>query len=185
MNFRRIMFALLGILLLVCGMGNRAASAASVSPVLARLHWLGLNQISADTNSAQFMKIWRLPETVALEAQTLDKLSRWLAGGATNAASAKLRPLLDDFVSSEFYLEFHAATNSLQTGSGSQPSTFNHQLCFALHLPADRAQLWQNNLAEALRDLTGIQPAVDKQGWMLTLSHSSGLIECTRHNGWT
>ncbi|HZI33835.1 MAG TPA: hypothetical protein VFF11_15960, partial [Candidatus Binatia bacterium] len=179
------MFALLGILLLVCGMGNRAASAASVSPVLARLHWLGLNQISADTNSAQFMKIWRLPETVALEAQTLDKLSRWLAGGTTNAASAKLRPLLDDFVSSEFYLEFHAATNSLQTDSGAQPSTFNYQLCLALHLPATRSQLWQTNLATALKDLTGNQPVSTTNGWSISQSHSREQIELSRAGEWT
>jgi hypothetical protein len=91
MNNRRIRFVFLRAMLLITiaivgSLYFPSASAAPALPVVARLHWLGLNQISADTNSVTVMKIWHLPETAALERQTLDKLSGWLAGG-TNAAS--------------------------------------------------------------------------------------------------
>ena len=64
-------------------------SSNNQSEVIARVHWLGKKQIAADTNSAYFLKIWDLPETLKLEAQTLDKLSTapWrLLQGITNTA---------------------------------------------------------------------------------------------------
>src|SRR5882757_178588 len=87
-------------------------SSARSAEILARVHWQGMKQISADTNATNFMSVWQLPPTAALLAQTFDKLSRWPGNGATNAASARLRPLLDDLVASEFYLEISIVTNS-------------------------------------------------------------------------
>ena len=138
MIFRRAVFAVFASLLLV----HPACAAPATENNLLRLHWLGLKSVSADTNAAQLMKVWQLPQTVALVAQTLDKLSRCPGHGNTNAASAALRPLLDDLITSEFYLELSASTNH-------QPSTINYQLSLALRLPADRARLWQTNLAAA------------------------------------
>ena len=112
MNFRRGIVVLLELLLVAPGLTGGQLSAAPATEILARLHWLGLKQISADTNAAHFMSVWQLPQTAALVAQTLDKFSRWPGGGATNAASALLRPLLDDLVSSESFLELRAPTNS-------------------------------------------------------------------------
>jgi len=147
MNFRRPVFACLGLLLLLSGLTACPLSAAPAATLLARVHWLGLDQISADTNAAHFLGVWRLPQTTALVAQTLDKLSRRPGGGATNAASAALRPLLDDLVSSESCLELYAPPNS-------QLPTPNSQFLLALRLPADRARLWQNNLPVALPSAT-------------------------------
>ncbi len=84
MIFRRAVFLFVAFLLV------RPAVAAPAADNT--LHWLGLKQISADTNAAQFMKVWQLPQTTALVAQTLDKLSRWPGHGATNAASAAAPP---------------------------------------------------------------------------------------------
>jgi hypothetical protein len=119
-------------------------------------------------------------QTTALLDQTLDKFSRWPAGGATNAAGPLLRPLLNDLVSSESYWE-------LRTSSNSQPSTLNPQLSFALavRLPADRARLWQTSLANALTDLTGIHPVSVPNGWLLQQSHAPGQVEFYRVGGWT
>jgi hypothetical protein len=135
MILRPAVFVLFVSLFQVC-----SAFAAAEPVVAVRIHCLGLNQISADTNAAQFMKIWQLPETRALVAQTLDKLSRWSGHGATNEASARLRPLLDDLISSEFYLEIPKANNP-------SSSLLHSPLLLALRLPTDRAHVWQANLA--------------------------------------
>jgi len=158
--------------LLLSGLIGSQLSAAPATEVAARVHWLGLDRIAADPNAARLMSVWRLPQTAVLEGQTLDKLSRWPGHGATNAASALLRPLLDDLFSSEFYLEISAPTNSLARRSETktaQLSTLNLQLSCALHLPPDRARLWQTNLAAAWETLTGVHPVSTRNGWVLSL----------------
>ena len=193
MKRRRSLVILLNLVLLVSGLTGRPLSAAPATETLARVHWLGLNQISADTNSARFMSVWRLPQTAALVAQTLDKFSRCPGHGATNAASAMLRPLLDDLVSSEFYLEISAPTNSLarrsdlprrsETKTGAE--TAQPSFTLALRLPADRARLWQTNLADALENLTGVHPLPAGNGWVLSPSNAPARIELSRAGEWT
>jgi hypothetical protein len=148
MILRPAVFVLFVSLFQVC-----SAFAAAEPVVAVRIHCLGLNQISADTNAAQFMKIWQLPETRALVAQTLDKLSRWPGHGATNETSARLRPLLDDLISSEFYLEIPSLSATRgPAGSVNPPSAIRHpQFLLALRLPAARARIWQTNLAALTR----------------------------------
>jgi hypothetical protein len=138
-----------------------------------RLHWLGLNQISTDTNAAPFLKVWQLPQTTALVAQTLDKLSRWPGPGATNAASAALRPLLDDLITSEFFVELSAPTNSsLPAAPANNPSSIiHHPIFLAVRLPADRSRLWQTNLAAA------------SAAW--AAAGTPHRIECLRAGDWT
>ena len=178
MKFRRLVVLLFGSLLLLSGLTARPLSAAPAAEMLARVHWLGLKQISTDTNAVHFMSVWQMPQTVALVAQTLDKISRRPAGGATNAASALLRPLLDDLVTTESCLEVYAPT-------GSQPATFNSQLFLALRLPSDRARLWQTNLAAALETLTGNRPVLTGDGWLLRQSHAPEWIEFFHSGQWT
>ena len=199
MNCRRGIVVLLELLLLAPGLIGGQLSAAPATEILARLHWLGLKQISADTNAAHFTSVWQLPQTAALVAQTLDKFSRWPGGGATNAASALLRPLLDDLVSSESYLEIRASTNLQALGAahpalaGEGGSTFlarrseakTAQFFLALRLPADRARLWRTNLAAALETLTGVHPVPVGDGWVLRQSHAPERIEFSRVGDWT
>ncbi len=167
-------------LLLLTGFAVQTSAAATATETIADVHWLGLKQISADTNSAQFMKVWQLPETVAFVAQTLDKFSRWPGGGATNAAGALLRPLLDDLVARESYLEVRARTNL-------QSATRNPQFLLALRLPADRARLWQTNLAAALEKLTGTHPAPGGtgSGWLFQPTQVPDQIKFSRDGEWT
>ena len=144
-HFRRAVLIGLGWLLL-SGSTARPLAAAPANQLqlpVARVHWLGMKQISADINSARAMKVWHLPETAAMVSQTLDKISRLPGHGTTNAASALLRPLLDDLLTSESYLEVYAAPTQ-------HPATSNLQLLLALRLPPDRARLWQANLPAAL-----------------------------------
>ncbi len=177
MNFRRDVLWVIAALLLTASIARSETASATV----ARIHWLGKTQLAAETNAAHFLSVWNLPESVRLESQTLDKLSRWAAGGPTNPATAALRPLLDDLVSAESYLEVRAATNS-------QLSAFNSQMAFALRLPAARAQLWQTNLATALESLTGIPTVAapgGRPGWSLKKHHAPDLIELARVGEWT
>ena len=54
-----------------------AAQASLPSPdLMARVHFAGAEQISADTNAVAFTNLWCSPEAQALRDQTLGKLSR-------------------------------------------------------------------------------------------------------------
>jgi hypothetical protein len=153
-----------------------------------RIHWLGKMKIVADTNATSFMQIWELPETVKLEAQTLDKLSsapwRLLLRQTNQASAGLLRPLLDDLVAEESYVEIRHSTNA---------SNPNEEMVLAVRLSDQRAALWQTNLAAAFESLTGIHPA-DSQlstlnsqqfhGWSLRKHHAPDLIEFVRAGEW-
>jgi hypothetical protein len=83
-----------------------------------RLHWLGKKRLSAESNATNFISIWNMTESLRLESQTLDKLStapwRLLTTITTlsNAPSALLRPLLNDLIQEESYVEVSASTNA-------------------------------------------------------------------------
>lgn len=121
------------------------------SPAL-RLHWLGKNRLAGEANATNFMAIWKMPESEKLESQTLDKLSTapWRllpkATPLTNAPVALLRPLLDDLVQAESYLEVQNATNGPD------------ELVLAIRLETTRARLWQTNFPVILDSLKSIQP---------------------------
>ncbi len=162
------------------------------SPALetaARLHWLGIKNLAADTNAAHFLSIWTLPETTRLENQTLDKLAAALAStlSPTNArpaaavprsplapaaaaappppllsASATLiRPLLTDLVEQEFYLEIGSITN--------QPG----ELVMAVRLGNERASAWETNLTAVFDSLLGAHSAGTNTGRVWTLSSTN------------
>ena len=149
-------------------------------PIVARVHWSGMKQLSGGTNAASLMTIWNLPESRRLERQTLDKLSLapWplLHRNLDTNAAALLRPLLDDLVADESYLEIRQATN--------QPE----ELVLAIRLDDQRAALWQTNLAAVLESLTGIPPVPASghhYGWSLKKHHDPNFLELTRAGGWT
>jgi hypothetical protein len=144
------------------------------SAPLARIHWLGKKRLAADTNAADFMTVWNLPESARLEAQTLDKLALWLAGWrpsesnhleitnwsalvASNTKASQLRPLVQDLLQEEWLLEVRTTTN--------QPS----ELALAIRLDDRRAAAWQS--AEAgIRDALS---ALRRQACALTLARSN------------
>jgi hypothetical protein len=192
MFFQRATLIFLGTVLSVAGFIGQSSAAAAANPPAARIHSLGLKNISADTNAANFMRIWVQPETTALATQTLDKLSRWAAGGSNTASSALIRPLLEDLVYSEFYLDARFPTNSelrtLHSELGtpnSQLLTSSSQFVLAVRLHPDRARLWQTNLPIALKQLTGISPVTNSQGWTLNQTNPPHRIEYTQIGDWT
>jgi len=172
---------------LVVGLGagcNKTKSGPEAPPVetVARIHWLGMERLAAETNAAFFMDIWKLPASERLGGQTLDKLSlapwRLLKGdAATNGAPISLlRPLLDDLVREESYLEIRNATN--------QPG----ELVLAIRLTEARARTWETNLATVFESLTGVHPVAataGNAGWSLKKQEAPKLIELTRTGEWT
>lgn len=148
---------------------------------VASIHWLGKKQLSAETNASVLMAIWRLPESVKLESQTLDKFSRapWrlLDRDLDTNAAAMLRPLLNDLLQSESYVEIRQA--------GNLPG----ELDVAVRLDNEHAGIWETNLASAVESLAGAGPAVvpgTPHGWSLTSTNPGAATVAHARNGdWT
>ncbi len=149
---------------------------------IARVHWLGEEGLGVAASASYLMRIWALPQSGQLEAQTLDKLStfppRWSAGetAATNIIASLTRPLLADVVFNECYLEIRHPAH--------QPAEF----AFAIKLTPDRVEVWQTNVALISQSLTGIKPgasSTDPRGWTLRRPDAPELVELTHAGGWT
>ena len=147
---------------------------------VARIHWIGTDQLSRDTNASHLVSIWNIPEGAKLQAQIYDKLSAapWNLFHRpldTNAA-ALLRPLVQDVFRDECYLQVRQAPN--------EPARF----AFASRLDERRATLWQSYMAAVAESLTGIRPVNAggaTGGWSLQKHHSPNLIELSRVGEWT
>lgn len=166
----------------LCGCKKPSTPPPGPPPVetVARIHWVGKEKLEADPAATNFVSIWNLPESARLQAQTLDKLALapWLLSrgpAATNDAPAPLlRALLDDLIQQETCLEVRNATN------------LPGELVLAVHLPDDRAALWQTNLAAALQSLTGLEPAGDTNGgWTLRKHDTPNRMDLARAGQWT
>ncbi len=191
-------------LLLLAGLAGGCKKSTPAPPLLpppvetvARVHWLGLKQLLAETNAAFLTNVTSLPESKQLAAQTLDRLALGLlatnnlppttnllsdtASAATNSrapltgAAALLRPLLADLFQEESYLEVRQATN--------QPG----DLVLAIRLDDARGGLWQTNLAAVLQSRTGLTPVLgqDSRSWQLPIPRRPASITFGRLSGWT
>ena len=132
------------------------------------------------------MKVWNLPESAKLQAQTLDKLSlapwRFLRGETNSPFAKLLRPLFDDLADEESYVEVRQSANSINAAG---------QMVLAIHLNDQRAALWETNLAAVLESLTGIHPTNSQSaggnsigGWSLKKHHVPNLIEFAHAGEW-
>jgi hypothetical protein len=152
---------------------------ASSGQLLARVHWLGKKRLSTEPTATNLMQIWNRPESARLESQTLNKLSTapWrllLHQSETNPASALLRPILEDLVQAESYLEVRQQTN--------KPGA----LVLAVQVGQARCSLWKTNLGEVLKSLTGIPPvnSADGLGWSLKKHHPPDFLQFRSAGGW-
>ena len=154
--------------------------AASPAPdLIAQIHFAGGGQISADTNSLAFTNLWCSPEAQTLRRQTLDKLARApfkllldrIPPQATDKAG-QLRPLFDDLLQSEWFLNVRDATNG------------SPEFALAIRLDSDRAGLWQINLANVLESWTGLSAEKIRGGWKLEKHHPPNLIRFVHTGDW-
>ncbi len=156
-----------------------AARAALPACWIAQIHFAGAEKISADPNSSAFTNEFCSPAARALESQTLDKLSRapaaWLEYGMPSGAgdgTAQLRPLLDDFLRSEWRFEMRDAANG------------SPEYALAIRLPAGRARLWQNNLQSLLESWTKISAQKFPAGFELRKHQPPNLFRFERDGDW-
>ena len=144
-----------------------AARAALPQPdLIAQIHFAGAQKISADKNAAAFAGEFNSAEARTLRAQTADKLSVWLGGWLPQkndvkvaGGAAKLRPLLDDLQTAEWFLEARRAPGGWS------------QTAIAIKLSADRAALWQANLKPFFKWASFKSTG----GWLIFDSGSGGL----------
>ncbi|HMP83888.1 MAG TPA: hypothetical protein PKA41_14405 [Verrucomicrobiota bacterium] len=156
------------------------ADASRETPYALRLHWIGRERLSAESNATNFMAIWNMPESLRLQNQTLDKLStapsRFLLGqtNATNTASTLLRPLLEHIVDHESYLEIHRSTNG------------PFALALAVRLDAEKARLWESNLPAAMKSLAAVTSVAQSnlQQWALNTRDGIKSVQFTRTGDW-
>lgn len=154
------------------------ASARAQSNLIVRIYFAGANRISQDTNSSAFTNEFCSLPARALENQTLDKLSRapatWykdkipVTGGD---GSAELRPLLDDFLKSEWLFEMRDAPAS-------------PEYALAIHLDGTRSQQWLNNLNNLLEAWTRIATENVPGGWKLKKDLPPNLFRIARAGDW-
>jgi hypothetical protein len=156
-----------------------AVQVASAADLIARIHFVGAQKISADTNSAAFTNFFCSAEAQALKVQTLEKLSHapyaWLkekiVAGAGDGA-AQLRPLLDDLLTAEWFLDARSAADG------------SPEFALAIRLDKNRAQLWQDNLAAVLESWTKIPTQKIAGGWQLTKHHPPDSVRFVRTGDW-
>lgn len=109
--------------------------------LIAQIHFAGTQKISADKHSGAFTTEFCSAEALAVRQQTANRLAPWLAawlkanvGSSAQDGAVKLRPLLDDLQSAEWFLESRTAPDG------------KVEAALAIRLDAERAKLWQANL---------------------------------------
>ncbi len=131
-----------------CGM---AAADDAASDAIARVHFAGTAQLAADPNAANLVEIAVLSQTRDLREQTLQKLAtapfRFLKNkiaSQTNDYAAVIRPMLEDLIGAESYVEARGAAEPVP------------ELMLAVRLDDKRAGAWGTNLSTILTSWTGI-----------------------------
>lgn len=160
---------------------NAAVHAAPVMKPVVRVHWIGKKAIATDTNAVDLLHVWSMPETLALQRQTFDKLAAapwsFLRHQSNPASTNLLRPLLQDIVDEESYIEIAASADDTNQ---------REEMVLAIRLNGERAGLWQTNVAAALQSLTGI-PLTNSspRHWVLRKHHAPNVIELVQAGDWT
>jgi hypothetical protein len=177
---------LMGLIGVTFGAGYGTAAAndtASRTDVVARVHFAGTVQLAKDANAGNLVDIAALPETRDLREQTLQKLAtapfRFLKNkiaNQTNDYALLIRPMLEDLIGAESYMEVRGATDPVP------------ELMLAVRLDDNRAGAWGTNLSMILTSWTGI-PASEIQaggfkGWELKKHEWPNRIRFIRARDW-
>lgn len=176
--------AALGLGALKSGAGTDEVLTHTDGDLIAHVHFAGTKSITSSPLATKLNEFAAMPETAALRDKTLDKLStapfrllhQKLATGVTNEYSELLRPLFEDLLKEEFYLEMRGPTNAMP------------ELMLAVHMDSIRAKTWQDSLAMVVSTWTGIATREIRgdgfTGWELKKHHDPNLIRCLRAGDW-
>jgi hypothetical protein len=163
----------------LCG---KKAATQTVSPplkLIGQIHFIGAERISTDTNSSVFVSLFSPPEAQALCMQTLNKLARApyqflqrrMSPGEPDEAE-RFRPLLDDLLRTEWFLQIRGATNG------------SPEFALAIQLDKNRAELWQKDLADVLETWTGLPAEKIHGGWQLKKHMPPDMIRFIHVGDW-
>jgi len=147
--------------------------------LIAQIHFAGAEKISTGTNSVAFTNLFCSSEAQALREQTLNKLARapyqFLRSRMSPDAhdeAAHLRPLLDDLLHAEWFLQIRDATNG------------SPEFALAVCLDKNRTQLWRTNLANILEFWTKLSVEKIHGGWQMKKHLPPDLIRFVRVGDW-
>lgn len=172
-----------GLVLAVGGCFDPASGPRSYEGPLFRYHFSGRAGFPAGTNAARFKEIEALPSTAALRSDIARKFASallpfWrdsLPAGAGDQ-SALLKPLLEDLLTTEAFLEVRGAPGK-------------SELAVAVFLTDDRAQLWDRNLhrlVDAWKLGTPKEVAPEGfKGWELKKTPAPETLQVIRAGRWT
>jgi hypothetical protein len=155
--------------------------------VLARLHWVGQEQLRANTNAAYLTNLLQVPEAPKMGEEVLQKLSRapWtsLIGltnspAASNELSGLFLTLLRKVADNEVCLEAQRLTN--------QPP----DLAMAVKLNVDDAALWTSNSHTILNGLNGLTlvestASAGTMNWRWEKGERTNYIQVQAVGGWS
>src|SRR2546421_7994248 len=159
------------------GTRSSKSDASSPSGSLWRFHFIGMTELNQGTNASKLKEVWSLPASQELKKQALDKIAKtpfqlWqksLPSGTTDQASL-IRPLLDDFITSEAYVDLKG------------PAA-DYDSVIALRLDAERARLWETNLWQLLSAWKFPKPQALSSGLAGWESRAKGITFRLRHGG--
>jgi hypothetical protein len=175
----------LGLILAGCVTGclqKTADNPGSQFGALLRWQWVGSARLAQDPSAAKLRTIGAIPASAELQDQILQKLARaphafWLKdlppGGSDQAAL--IRPLLDDLITSESFLEVRG------------PVEKPHAV-LAVQLGDDRAGLWDKNLGQVMQGwkLGVRQPCTIEgfKGWEVKRNDAPTVLRFIRARNW-
>ncbi len=171
--------ALVGLTACSIKVASGARRAPNADPLILRAHFVGTEQLFAAPESAKLKELWNLKSSDGLRAEMLNRLallpSFWLGdslGRGMPTLTNLFRPLLDDVLARECYLDCTAAP----------------ELLLAVRVPETRARLWQTNLWLALTNWKLGRPVAVKSetapGFELKHTGLPGVIRCLRAGEW-
>jgi hypothetical protein len=149
---------------------------------LIRWHYAGSAALAREADAAKLRQVLALPTSVEVRGVALDKLARaphrfWitsLPAGTTDQAPL-IRPLLDDLVASESFLEVRGTT--------ARPETV-----LAVQLNDARARLWETNLWQLAQNWKLGTPralaAEGGRGWEVKRQAAPNLLQFVRAGQW-
>lgn len=163
---QRILFCLI---LGLSGLGKIIA--ATPDDLLGSCHFIGTVAL---TNSSEKLKqIAALPESRKFSEDVLQKLARAsvkvLGTGNTNQA-ALVRPLLNDLMAAESWVELRGKTNA--------------EIFIAVQLSQTRSQVWETNLLQLARVSKPVK-FQDFTGWQAKMNRNGKFLKFFRAGKWT
>lgn len=163
--------------------GWAATNNAPDRDLMARVHFAGTAQLATDANAGKLNEIAALPESRDLREQTLQKLAttpfRYLKSKVakqTDDCALLIRPLAEDLIASESYIEMSGPTNPAP------------DFMLAVRLTNERAAVWRKNLATILTTWTSLPvkeiQAEGFKGWELKKHEWPNLVRFFRAGDW-